>query len=257
MFDAILAHGTNEDGLMFNTLGDPKSRLSDGWGYNYVGFLCYDMAAGEPRYREQVQRTLGNMMKPAYRDYRWEGSIDGYADSIEGALYLLNRVPSAEGLAWVDREMANNVVRSHDPLDSAELWGTMKLQANAVRTVIAHALMHTQGLIARPWRKDLTLGAARTDDGKLAVVMTAKQPWKGTLEFDIPRHRHFFRWQHDWPRMNTLPEWYTVASERDYIVRGLATDNETTHTGRQLSAGLALEVTPNAPTRLLIDSAQG
>jgi len=110
LFDAVIAQGTNEDGLMFNTLGNPRSGLSDGWGYNYVGLLCYDLATGKPAYRPQVEKTLGNLLKPAYRNYRWEGSIDGYADSIEGAIYLLNRVPVAEGFQWVDREMAHNVV---------------------------------------------------------------------------------------------------------------------------------------------------
>ena len=98
MFDTILAKGCNEDGLMFNHItnrdGD-NGRLSDGWGYNYVGYLCYDMAVGRPVYRDRVRRTLGNLLKPLYDNYNWEGkySIDGFADSIEGGIYLLNRVP--------------------------------------------------------------------------------------------------------------------------------------------------------------------
>jgi len=103
----------------------------------------------------------------------------------------------------------------------------MKLQANGVRTVIMHALMHTQGVIARPWRPDLMLGAARMASGGLAVWMSAKKPWRGVLEFDIPRHREFMGFRRDWPRMNTLPEWFTVESQGRYAVA--------------LEGGLALE----------------
>ena len=128
MFDTILAKGCNEDGLMFNHItkrdGD-NGRLSDGWGYNYVGYLCYDMAVGRPVYRDRVQRTLGNLLKPLYDNYNWEGkySIDGFADSIEGGIYLLNRVPVKEGFAWVDREMARSVTRSNEPLDTCQALG--------------------------------------------------------------------------------------------------------------------------------------
>lgn len=253
IFDAILEKGTNEDGIMVNTLGNPKSGLSDGWGYNYVGFLCYDLAHKTPQYRADVERVLGNMMKPVYENYNWEGrhSIDGYADSIEGAIYLLNRVPVPAGLAWVNRETANNVARSHEPLATADLWGTMKLEANGVRTVILHALMHTQGLIARPWRQDLTLGASSTGDEGLAVVMTANKPWKGRLEFDIPRYRHLMGFQHDWPRMNTLPEWYTVELDQNYQVAREGRPHRTL-SGKQLHAGLAVQLDGKQPLRMRV-----
>jgi len=255
IFDEILARGVNEDGIMFNRLDNPKSGLSDGWGYDYVGYLCYDMAAaslnnGKPCYREHMANTLRNLSKPVYRDYRWEGSsIDGFADSIEGGIYVLNRVPVAEGFAWVDREVAHNVARSHDPLDSAPLWGTMKLEANGVRTVVMHALMHTRGLIARPWRKDLTLGAAPMPGGGLAAVMTAEKPWQGRIEFDVPRHRHSMGFQRDWPRMNTLPEWFTVELDRSYSVQTKGGDART-QTGKQLHTGLEVNVQPGKPLQI-------
>ena len=127
--------GVDESGNV-NTLGR-GGRLSDGWGYNYVGYLCYDMVAEKPLYRGHIEKTLRNLAKPLYESYPWEGkSIDGYADSIEGALYVLNRLPVPEGFAWVDREMANHVTRSSEPLETANLWGTMKLESNGVRTVI-------------------------------------------------------------------------------------------------------------------------
>jgi hypothetical protein len=228
-----------------------NGQLSDGWGYNYVGYLCYDMAVGRPVYRTQVERTLRNLMKSEYDNYNWEGnySIDGFADSIEGAIYLLNRVPVEEGFAWVDREMARSVTRSSDPLETAELWGTMKLEANGVRTVLMHALMHTQGVIARPWQKGLQLGAARTGDD-LVIVVQSDQPWSGTLCLDIPRHREYMGFAQDWPRINTLPEWYTVEPARKYTVEGL--DAALTTTGQALHNGLSLTLEPGQPKHLTI-----
>jgi hypothetical protein len=257
MFDQILERGLNADGLMLNTIakepGPHEGQLSDGWGYNYVGYLCYDMAVGNPVYRAQVERTLANLLKPQYKNYPWEGkSIDGYADSIEGGIYLVNRLPVKPALEWIDREMAANVARSYQPLETAELWGTMKLEANGVRTVIMHALMHTRGLIARPWRDDLKLGAAQVGDA-LAIVVEAEKPWEGKLVFDIPRYRQYMGFSKDWPRINTLPEWFTVDLKAQYTVRNVSADSSIRRTGEELHAGLAVEVPANGEVRLLVD----
>jgi len=253
MLDEILKRGVNADGIMYNTLGRKGGRLSDGWGYNYVGYLCYDMAAGKPVYRAHMEQTLRNLMKPRYKNYPWEGrSIDGYADSIEGGIYVLNRLPVAEGLKWVDREMAANVARSNEPLETARLWGTMKLQSNGVRTVLMHALMHTRGLIARPWRRDLLLGAAQSGKA-LAVVMKAKEDWSGRLVFDIPRHRVYMGFKKDWPRMNTMPEWFTVTGRKKYTVRNLTAGTTGQYTGKPLHEGLALKLKAGAELRLEVE----
>ena len=251
MMDTVIEKGTNEDGIMFNTIGR-KGRLSDGWGYNYVTYLCYDMVAGKPVYREHMKRTLRSLSKPQYKNYPWEGSsIDGFADSIEGGLYILNRLPVAEGMAWVDGEMARNVVRSNEPLASAKLWGTMKLQSNGVRTTLIHALMHTRGLLARPWRQDLTLGASETKDG-LVIVMKAEKDWSGKLIFDVPRHRTYMGFKRDWPRMNTLPEWSTVEATEKYVAEDITNGSRKTYTGKQLHEGLPVELRGGKEKHLLI-----
>jgi hypothetical protein len=256
MYDAVLARGCNEDGLMFNHLtkrDGGNGTLSDGWGYNYVGYLCYDMVVGRSIYRGQVERTLRNLMKPAYDNYNWEGnySIDGFADSLEGAIYLLNRVPVEEGFQWVDREMARSVTRSNEPLDTAKLWGTMKLESNGVRTVLMHALMHAQGVIARPWQKGLQLGAARDGDA-LVIVMKSEKDWSGKLCFDIPRHKEYMGFAQDWPRMNTLPEWFTVEAGRKYTIENLQAGSKTTLTGKDLREGMPIALSAGAEQRWVI-----
>jgi hypothetical protein len=238
MLDTVIEKGTNADGIMHDTLG-PSGRLSDGWGYNYVAYLCYDRVAGKPVYRAHMEQVLRNLEKPAYRNHPWEGdSIDGFADSVEGGIYLLNRLPVPQGLAWADQEVAANIVYTDKP---DHLWGTMKLQSNGVRTAIMHALMHTRGVVARPWQQGLTLGASQTEDG-LAIVVKPDSEYKGKLVFDIPRHRLYMGFKHDWPRMNTLPEWFTVEPDKTYVVRDMASGSQKTYTGAQLHEGLPVEL---------------
>ena len=252
MMDEILKKGINEDGIMFNRLGNPRSGLSDGWGYNYVAYLCYDMVAGKPVYQSHMEQTLRNLRKPKYKNYRWEGSIDGYADSIEGGLYIMNRLPISEGLTWADREVAANIVRFNDPLDTGRLWGTMKLQSNGVRTCIMHALMHTRGTIARPWRKDLKLGAVDIEGG-ISIFLKSDEPYEGKLVFDIPRHREYMGFKRDWPRMNTLPEWFTVEADSKYTISGLG-DNQEEYSGKQLAKGLQVKTKAGEELRITVAS---
>jgi len=256
IFDTILEKGCNEDGMMYNhiTKRDGWSgRLSDGWGYNYVGYICYDMIVGEALYRPHIERTLRNLSKRKYNNYPWEGtSIDGFADSVEGGIYVLNRYPVKEGFDWVDSEVAANIVRSGDPLETAELWGTMKLQANGVRTTIMHALMHTQGLIARPWDIGTELGARATSNS-LIVTIKASKNYNGKIIFDVPRHKHFMGFEKDWPRMNTLPEWFTVGLDRTYRITNVRTHKTQTRTGKQLHDGLELRLKAAERTTLHVE----
>ena len=101
--------------------------------------------------------------------------------------------------------------------------------------------MHTRGLIARPWRQDLTLGARETKEG-LAVRHEVETKAYGKLVFDIPRHRIYMGFKHDWPRMNTLPEWFTVEPGKEYVVKNVASGSEKTYTGKQLHEGLPIEL---------------
>jgi hypothetical protein len=130
----------------------------------------------------------------------------------------------------------------------------MKLQANGVRTSILHALMHTRGVIARPWSQDLTLGACETEDG-LAVVVAASQPWSGRLAFDIPRHRLYMGFKRDWPRMNTMPEWFVVEPARRYVVKDTGTGARKTCTGQELHDGLPVELPAGGEKLLFVSQA--
>ncbi len=250
MLDEVLKRGTNDDGFMFNSIGGGD--LSDGWGYNYVAYLCHDLATGMDRYRAAVEKPLQNLSKPQYQGIDWsEKAMDGIADSTEGALYLINRLPVPEATAWLDREVAAQITHLDEPVATGRLWSTYKLESNGVRTALQHAMMHTRGSIARPWRSDLILGASQSDGG-LTVVMKADKPWTGILVIDRPRHRMDLRFSKDWPRMNSMPEWFTAEPDTDYTVKDSANIEVVTLKGAALHAGLPVTLEAGVEKVLII-----
>ncbi|UCG33936.1 MAG: hypothetical protein JSU68_04725, partial [Phycisphaerales bacterium] len=212
MFKEILRRGTNSDGIIIGTLQDTEGPhdtvgIRDGWGYDFVGLLDYDMALGVRRHYEAIRRPLTNLLKPRYRRFNWDhNSRDNVADSVEGGLYLLYRIPTTAGFVWADREIATLLVDHAHP---DRLWDTHKLEANTVRTVLIHTMLHTRNTIARPWRQGLQLGAAPYGRG-ICIFMQSDRPYEGRIQFDIPRHRIHMGFRQDWPRMNAVPEWFTV-----------------------------------------------
>ncbi len=256
MFDEILRRGTNSDGIIIRNLQDaagPHDGVStgDGWGYDYVGFLDYDLALDTRRYREAIRRPMTSLLKPRYRKFNWDhNSRDNIADSVEGGLYLLYRIPVTEAFVWADREIATLLVDHTDP---DRLWGVHKLEANTVRTVLIHTMLHTRNTIARPWRQGLQLGAAPCRGG-ICIYMKSDKPYEGLLEFDIPRHRLYMGFEQDWPRMNAMPEWFTVEPDEAHVYRVEDIDAGWTRvvSGKSLSEGLLVRVEPDKPLRLTV-----
>jgi len=256
MFDEILRRGVNSDGVIVGSLQrtpgpHDKVRLGDGWGYDFVGFLDYDLALGTRRYHEAVRRPMTNLLKPRYLRFNWDhGSRDNVADSVEGGLYLLHRIPTAEAFVWADREIATLLVDHTDP---ERLWGVHKLEANTVRTVLIHTMLHTRNTLARPWKQGLQLGAAPCGDG-ICVLMKSDKPYEGLLQFDVPRHRIEMGFEQDWPRMNAIPEWFTVEPDdmHRYRLTDADTQSATIHSGKALRAGLPVRLAAGKPLRLVV-----
>lgn len=256
MFDEILQRGTNSDGVIIGTLQKSKGphdnvTIRDGWGYDFVGFLDYDLSLNSTRYREAMRRPMTNLLKPRYFEFDWDhGSRDNIADSVEGGLYLLFRIPVTETFIWADREIATVLVDHTDP---DRLWGVHKLEANTVRTVLIHTMLHTRNTIARPWRQGLQLGAAPYRDG-ICIYMTSDQLYEGRLQFDIPRHRLVMGFEKDWPRMNAMPEWFTVEPDESHQYRVEDVDRGQTKivSGKLLSEGLPIHIEPDKPLRLTV-----
>lgn len=172
LLDRLLA-SANPDGLFYNTidvrtLAPIDSRLSDNWGYLYGALYGFYQVTGETKFRDATIRVLTNL--PKYRNYCWEpsgnaktpalGSFDGYADTIESALYLVNREPVPEALDWIDSEMKVMLAMLRPDGHVEDWYG----EGNFNRTAILWALMKSQGLRAAPWKPGLQLGATRDRD---------------------------------------------------------------------------------------------
>ena len=256
LFDEILRRGRNSDGVIVGTLQETPGphdnvTLRDGWGYDLVGFLDYDLALGTHRYDQAVRLPMTNLLKPRYEKFNWDsGSRDNVADSVEGALYLLYRFPTPEAFLWADREIATMLVDHSDP---ERLWGVHKLEANTVRTVLIHTMLHTRNTIARPWRQGLELGAAPCGDG-ICIFMRCDAPYEGRLQFDVPRHRLTMGFEKDWPRMNAVPEWFTVEPDdaHEYRVEDVDGGTERVVSGKSLSTGWPIHLEPGKPLRLVV-----
>ena len=256
MFDEILNRGTNSDGIIIRNLQDAAGphdggSTGDGWGYDYIGFLDYDLALGISSYHEAIRRPMTNLLKARYKKFNWDhNSRDNIADSVEGGLYLLYWIPVAEAFIWADREIATLLV-DHTAPD--RLWGVHKLEANTVRTVLIHTMLHTRNTIARPWRQGLQLGAAPCGGG-ICIYMKSDKLYEGQLQFDIPRHRLYMSFDQDWPRMNAMPEWFTVEPDESHRYRVEDIDSGWTKvvSGKLLSEGLPVRIKPDKPLRLTV-----
>jgi len=57
----------------------------------------------------------------------------------------------------------------------------------------------------------------------------------------------------DWPRMNTLPEWFTIEPKHKYTVKDLSGGSKK-QTGQKLHAGFPVNLPANGELRLLIET---
>jgi hypothetical protein len=167
-----------------------------------------------------------------------------------GLIGSFDTIPVAEAFIWADREIATLLVDHTDP---ERLWGVHKLEANTVRTVLIHTMLHTGNTIARPWQQGLQLGAAPYRGG-ICIFLKSDKPYEGRLQFDIPRHRLFMGFKQDWPRMNVVPEWFTVEPDESHQYKLEYVDTHATKilSGKALYTGLPINLKPDKPLRLIV-----
>lgn len=244
MLDRILA-SANPDGMLYNevdaaTLKPVDSGLSDNWGYIYGAVFTFYQCTGEDQYRQAVLKVLRNL--PKYRRYIWEGrpnnpqrplgSFDGYADSIESALYLVNREPVPEALAWIESEM-KVMAAMQKPDGHLEYWYG---EGNYNRTSLIYALMKSQGVRPAVWAAGVGAGAVR-DGPRLLLSLRAAAP--RVYVFDHARHRRTINLDKNYVRLNEIPEWFTAAENSLYRLRS-AGRPERILLGSELIAGVTL-----------------
>ena len=242
VFDSILEKGRNNDGLLYTWFnpktGEHGKELCDTWGYNYDGFYTMYLLDKTEAYREAVRKALSNL-KGKYVGACWgDTSADGFADSIEGAINLINREPIDSAADWADSQ-TRMMWAFQKPDGVIEGWHG---DGNFARTSLMYALWKTQGVTVQPWRADVRFGAVRNGE-TLLVCLTSDQAWKGQVVFDRPRHKLNMHLPLDYPRINQFPEWFTVQADADYQ---FTTDEGQPQTlkGAELAKGVPVELQP-------------
>ncbi len=241
MMDRIL-QSANPDGLLYNkidtvTLKPLDEGLADNWGYIYGAVYNMYLLTGDERYRNAIDRVLTAL--PKYLNYPWEGEhYDGYADSIESALYLVNRLPNQAASDWMDSEIKHIWKQQTKDGHSDRSY----LQGNFIRTSLLYGLMKSKGLSSADWREGLGLGAV-VEDKSLVIEILPPQGqanWSGTIRFDSPRHREIYNLPKNFIRLNEFPEWYTVLPMKFYQLSGPTGQTPQLLLGAELTRGVKL-----------------
>lgn len=249
MLDRILEVGVNQHGRMFDQINPQSgkvlnSTIGDNWGYNYNGYYAAFMVDGVQRYRDAVRHVLATLDEH-YRNHQ-QGS-DSIADSVEGAINLVNREPDASAERWIDHEI-QRMFAIQQPDGVIEGWHG---DGNFARTAILYALWKQQGATLQPWREDVRLGAVR-HGAQLLLSVTCDKPYHGKILFDRPRHKIYMRLPLDYPRINQFPEWFTVETSADYRVER---DGQLTKLkGGELANGLPVELPKGGQLKLRIQA---
>jgi len=249
MLDRILEVGRNDDGMFYDGINPitgevVHQRLADTWGYTLNGYYTVYLIDGTDRYRDAVLKVFSNLNH--YKNYDWEsGSADGYADAIESALNLYNRIPDAEVAKWIDSEI-QVMWKMQKESGIIEGWHG---DGNFARTTIMYNLWKSKGIYASPWRSDIRLGAEQKGD-TLFIQLSSERPWEGKLFFDKNRFRENMKLPIDWPRINQFPEWFTVDKTKSYTLLDITRQDAKELKGDALIEGIDIKI-PDA-TRMLL-----
>lgn len=244
MLDRILEVGRNGDGLFYNEVnpvtGEVISNgIADTFGYTLNAYYFVHQIDSVPAYLDAVLKAL-KALNSNYVNFDWEnGSSDGYADAIEGALNLYNREPIPTTKEWIDSQ-TQVMWQFQKPDGLVEGWHG---DGNFARTTIMYCLWKSQGIIPDKWNEKLSLGAT-FDNGVLNVAISCDTLWDGRIKFDIPRWREKMHMPFDYPRINQFQEWFTVEVSERYLVTFFPSGKSRKYTGTELMAGLQLALSP-------------
>ena len=259
MMDRLLQKGRTPEGLWYGIIDVPSGKvrdkdLSDNWGYLGQAYLDQAAAeraapAGNPGTAARYQHAAVTMLRAvtAVDFYEWEkGDMDGYADTLESALYLLRYLDDPVAADWVDEQVAVLYGFQRDDGSVTD----ENIDGNFVRTVLMYGLSQTRGARLEPWTNTVAMGAA-PDGACLSMHLHAETLWRGEVHFDVPRHRLNVKLNEDYPRLNQWPEWWTVEPAQRYSVLfqdGTLIDLE----GSSLAAGFPMTLAPGISYQLRV-----
>jgi hypothetical protein len=254
MLDRLLQKGRTPEGLWYGIIDVPSGKvrdrdLSDNWGY--LGQAYLDEARSE---REAPQPDLAmaarfeqasaTMLRAVTTVdfYQWEhGDMDGYADTLESAIYLLRYIDDPVAADWVDEQIAVLYGFQHDDGSVTD----ENIDGNFVRTVMLYGLSLTRGVRLEPWTPGVAVGAA-VDGACLSLHLHSQEAWRGAIVFDQPRHRLNVGLAEDYPRLNQWPEWWTAEPDLRYAV-SMPEGTLINTVGSKLGDGLPISLASNTP----------
>jgi hypothetical protein len=146
--------------------------------------------------------------------YSWEeGTMDGYADTLEGAISLLRYVDVPEAAEWVDEQMGVLYGFQHPDGHVTD----ENIDGNFIRTVMLYGLRMTKGVRVEPWSDAVSVGATSEGDC-LHVNLHTEEAWSGRVVFDTLRHGQHLKLTEDYPRINQWPEHFAINPGLTYTV---------------------------------------
>lgn len=262
LLDYILEHGRNDDGLFYNVI-DPRTgeiinkALADTWGYTLNGYYSVYMVDSVEAYKNAVVRIFENLDK--YHNYDWENNgADGYADAVEGAINLYNRIPDERAANWIDSEikvMWSMQDSSHR--ENARKWKDSGIiegwygDGNFARTSIMYNLWKSKGTYLQPWDPAISLGSEMKGD-TLYMTIKSSVDWEGKLFFDKVRHTAVMKMPVDWPRINQFSEWFTIKPSARYQLMEIQQRTSQEFAGDSLIKGIPLKVKANEARWLML-----
>jgi hypothetical protein len=219
MFEAILTHGVDANGLIVNrisqkTLEPVNLGACDNWGYLLTGAILFTEAAARhgklPAERlsailDRVDKTALVVAKTDGLDWEW-GHHDGFADSVESALYVASRRRAIRRtlLEWSDDQIAY-LYKFQRP--DGIVAGNY-LDGNFIRTAMLYAEMRSGGYRLDPWSETASVGCAIGADGAIVVAVVAGPGgYTGRLIPPEARWRTNLHLPWDWARINGWPTW--------------------------------------------------
>jgi hypothetical protein len=259
MLDRLLETGRTPTGMWYDGIRFPSGKvldrtLNDNWGYlgqAYLNQAANVRISGDggqetvDRYERAASQMLSSVTDLDF--YKWErGDMDGYADTLESAMYLLRYLDSPVAAQWVDEQMA---VLYGFQRDSGAVTDE-NIDGNFIRTVMLYGRWLTRGARIEPWNPGVALGAAQ-DGACVQMHLHSETAWTGRLLFDTPRHSAVLGLDADYPRLNQWPEWWVAQAGRQYAA-SLPDGTSTVVDGTALAAGLPLTVEAGKEYRLRI-----
>lgn len=242
MFDKLIA-SANADGLLYDvisakTLKPESDELADNWGYVYGAIYNFYLMTGEEKYKQAIVKVLSNL--PKYVNYPWQGKhYDGIADSVEGAISLVNREANSEVNSWIDQEMLRifKDQKADGHVDRSYLEG------NFIRTSLLYMNMKSQGVSISNWTSGVGVGAVKKD-AKLFLSLKTAHSAKAVVRFDYARHKKIFNLPINLVRLNETPEWFVVDENLLYEVSSVINSKVSSsriYLGSELKNGISLE----------------